>query len=337
MKLRKIQKTDGPMVQALMPSGWVSLRGAPGLDQIATEHGVEVPLATDLLGVLQLGPAGLAQLTGALSGLSPDDAAGDAGTETLPFEPRSFRDFMLYEDHVIDASRGYTKRFMPGVHKLATTIEKVTGKPFAKFKPHALWYKQPIYYLSNHLNFLVSGQDAPWPSHTQALDYELELGAILSHPLLNGSVDEAREAIGGFVVLNDFSARDVQVAEMNSGFGPQRAKHFYSAMSPIVVTADEVLPIMDSLTGSVRINGKRVAQCSSTGSQFSLVEAIAFVSRDEQLHPGELFGSGTLPGGSGMENGHWLKPGDTLTLTIDQIGELTNSIVTSTNQGGQVL
>ncbi len=335
MKLRKMQKSDGPAIQALMPSGWVSLRGAPDLAQIAAEHGVEKTLATDLLSVLGLGPAGWEQLSSALSGLSPDDAVGHAGTELLPFEPRSFRDFMLYEAHVIDASRGYTKRFMPSAHKLATTIEKLTGKPFAKFKPHALWYKQPIYYLSNHLNFLTSGQEAPWPSHTQALDYELELGAILSRPLLNGSVDEAREAIGGFVVLNDFSARDVQVAEMNSGFGPQRAKHFYSAMSAIVVTADEILPKIDKLTATVQINGKPVAQCSGAGSHFSLAQAIAFVSRDEQLHPGELFGSGTLPGGSGMENGHWLKPGDRLTLTIDQIGELTNTIAAASTQGGQ--
>lgn len=335
MKLRKIRKVDGPVVQALMRPGWVSLHGAPGLDQIAAEHGVEAPLETDILAVLQLGPAGWEQLANVLSGLSPDDAPVDAATVALPFEPRSFRDFMLYEDHVIDASRGYTKRFMPGAHKLATAIEAITGKPFAKFKPHALWYKQPIYYLSNHLNFITSGEEAPWPSHTQAFDYELELGAILNRPLLNGSVDEAREAIGGFVVLNDFSARDVQVAEMNSGFGPQRAKHFYSAMSAIVVTADEVLPVMDSLSGAVRINGERVAQCSSAGSQFSLAEAIAFVSRDEQLHPGELFGSGTLPGGSGMENGHWLKPGDRLTLTIDRIGELTNSIAAPTKQEGQ--
>ena len=102
MKLRKIEKTDGPVVQALMPSGWVSLHGASNLAQIAAEHGVDAPLATDLLGVLQLGPAGWEQLAGALSGLSPDDA----GAEILPFEPRSFRDFMLYEAHVIDASRG---------------------------------------------------------------------------------------------------------------------------------------------------------------------------------------------------------------------------------------
>ena len=61
--------------------------------------------------------------------------------------------------------------------------------------------------------------------------------------------------------------------------------------------------------------------------QYSLGEAIAYASKNEQLHPGELFGSGTLPGGCGMENGHWLQSGNVLTLKIDGVGELTNRIV----------
>jgi len=328
MKLRTIQTDESHRVQAQMPAGWVQLDHAARLAQIGKDHGVEGALASDMLAVLQLGPEGWADLRSELNALKPS-SPGPA-TVVLPFAPRSFRDFMLYEKHVIDSSRGYTKRFMPGAHAFATAIEKLTGKPFAKFKPQPLWYQQPIYYLSNHLNFLTSGEDAFWPRHTKALDYELELGAVLARSLLNASPDEARAAIGGIVVLNDLSARDVQVAEMNSGFGPQRSKHFCSAMSAVVVTADELLPRLEELTGSVQINGEEVSQVASAGARYSLAEAIAFVSQDEPLHPGEVFGSGTLPGGSGMENGHWLNPGDTLTLTIDQIGELTNQIVSAT-------
>jgi 2-keto-4-pentenoate hydratase/2-oxohepta-3-ene-1,7-dioic acid hydratase in catechol pathway len=90
--------------------------------------------------------------------------------------------------------------------------------------------------------------------------------------------------------------------------------------------ADEGSPALTALHGSVCINDSKVADCNGTKMQFSLPEAIAFVSQGEQLHSGELFGSGTSPGGSGLENGRWINPGDTLTLSIDGIGSLTNKI-----------
>jgi 2-keto-4-pentenoate hydratase/2-oxohepta-3-ene-1,7-dioic acid hydratase in catechol pathway len=97
-------------------------------------------------------------------------------------------------------------------------------------------------------------------------------------------------------------------------------------MSSIVVSADEVLPQFEKLRGRVRINGDVVAQCSAENPQFNLGEAIAHASRGGQLLPGEFFGTGTWPNGSGMENGHWLRPGDTIRLEIDGIGSLSNEI-----------
>nr|WP_276562461.1 fumarylacetoacetate hydrolase family protein [Hoeflea prorocentri] len=215
---------------------------------------------------------------------------------------------------------------MPSAHRVATTFEKATGKTFPKLRPHQLWYEQPIYYFGNHLNFLTDGDEIAWPAYTDALDYELELGAILAHPLIDASEEQATKAIGGFVVLNDVSARDTQKDEMASGFGPQKSKHFINAMSAIVTTANEVLPVIDALDASVSINGETVATCPSAGMQYSMGATIAQASKGEALHPGELFGSGTLPGGSGMENGHWLNPGDRLSLKIGEIGTLTNTI-----------
>lgn len=339
MKLRKSDDAYGGKIEAQIQGRWIALESCSNLSEIAQASGVEGDLATDMISVLQLNEAGLGALQNALCDIelheselceaAPDLAA--QGSAQLPFAPRSFRDFMLFEKHVIDATRGYARRFLPGAFKIARLFEAVTRKPFAKFKPHALWYKQPIYYFSNHLNFIPSEAEITWPHYSSALDYELELGAILAKPLLNASEEEAKEAIGGFVVLNDFSARDRQRAEMESGFGPQKAKHFNSALSQIVVTADEIIQHIDALTGSVWINGDQVASCSTAGSHHSLASAIAFASQGEQLHPGELFGSGTLPGGSGMENGHWLSRGDTLSVRIDQIGEITNRI----SEGGQ--
>lgn len=245
----------------------------------------------------------------------------------LPFEPASFRDFMLFEEHVIGATRGYVKRFMPGAYRIARAYEAVTGRTFPRFKPTTLWYRQPIYYMGNHLNFVPSGTPIATPSYTHALDYELELGFVLDKPLRNATPADATAAIGAFVVVCDFSARDVQKAEMDSGFGPQKSKHFLSSMSPVAVPAAHILPRIDALTGTVEIDGKAAARCYTRGMRYSLGEVLAHASRDEQLHPGELFATGTLPGGSGMENGCWLSSGSRLRLTIDGVGTVEHVIL----------
>src|SRR4029078_5109596 len=112
---------------------------------------------------------------------------------------------------------------------------------------------------------------------------------VRAHPLRDATSTQAEAAIGGFVVLNDISARDVQLAEMRSGFGPQKSKHFLNAMSSIVVTADEISHRINQLQGGVIIDGVKCAHCTTSSMQYSLGEAIAYVSRNEQLHMGELF------------------------------------------------
>jgi 2-keto-4-pentenoate hydratase/2-oxohepta-3-ene-1,7-dioic acid hydratase in catechol pathway len=245
----------------------------------------------------------------------------------IPFEPRSFRDFMLFEAHAVAAARGFVHRFMPGAGRLVGAYETLTRATFPKLKPHALWYRQPIYYLGNHLTIATDGDDIHTPSYTRALDYELELAFVLARPLRDATPESAEAAIGGFVVLNDFSARDVQADEMASGFGPQKAKHFASAISKVVVTADEVLPRWRTLSASVLLNGQQITETSTAGARWSLGEVVAHAARGEQLHPGELFGSGTLPGGSGIETGRLLMRGDLIEIGIEGIGTLSNRIV----------
>ncbi|MFZ2242745.1 MAG: fumarylacetoacetate hydrolase family protein [Gordonia amarae] len=245
----------------------------------------------------------------------------------LPFQPVSFRDFLLSEQHNIDAARGLVRRFHPGQYRAASLIEKLTRRPFPMFKPAALFYRQPEYYMGNHLTFVPSGTPMRAPSYSSALDYELELGMVLAAPLLDATPDEAVAAIGAFVLVNDFSARDVQRAEMASGLGPQKSKHFANSMSATAVTPDEVLPRIDALTGSVAINGKTVSTVSSAGLWWSVGEMLAHASKSEQLRPGELLATGTLAGGSGMETGNWVSPGDTLTLTLDGVGQIEHPIL----------
>jgi 2-keto-4-pentenoate hydratase/2-oxohepta-3-ene-1,7-dioic acid hydratase in catechol pathway len=328
MQLRRIKRDADLYLELRMPQGWIAL--AKCLATLPFQHSEEASqLSGDMVAALRASTELRAAIEDVARNIEPEKTSN---TEVvLPFAPRSFRDFMLYEAHAIAAARGFVRSFMPGAARVVGAYEALTGRIFPRLKPHSLWYRQPVYYMGNHLTFATDGEDIAIPPYTGALDYELELGFVLAEPLLNATPIEAERAIGGFVVLNDLSARDVQLAEMASGFGPQKSKHFRSAMSKVVVTADEILPRWKRLKGSVRLNGKLTAEPSTAGARWSLGEVLAHASRGEQLHPGELFGTGTLPGGSGIENGRLLEPGDVIELGIDGVGILTNRVVA----GGQ--
>ncbi|WP_433526831.1 fumarylacetoacetate hydrolase family protein [Nocardia pseudovaccinii] len=248
------------------------------------------------------------------------------GATVLPVCPASFRDFMIFEKHAVDAARGLAKRFVPAGYRIGRAYEALTHRTFPPFRPHALWYRQPIYYMSNALTIVPSGVAICSPSYSRALDFELELGVVLGAPLRDATVGQAAAAIAAVVVVNDFSARDVQLAEMRSGFGPQRSKHFTTSMSATAVAGHAVIDRLDRLTATVAINGNTVSRTGTHTMRYSMAEAIAHVSRSEQLYPGELLSSGTLPGGSGMELGRWLAPGDELRLEIDGIGVIEHRI-----------
>lgn len=233
---------------------------------------------------------------------------------------------MVFEKHAVDAARGMARRFVPAGSRLAGAYETLTRRTFPAFRPHQLWYRQPIYYMSNAVTIVPSGIPIAFPSYSRALDFELELGVVLGEPLRDATVEQAAAAIAAVVVINDFSARDVQLAEMRSGFGPQRSKHFTSSMSATAVAGQPVADRLDRLTATVAINGNTLSRTGTQGMRFSMAEVIAHVSQSEELYPGELLSTGTLPGGSGMELGRWLAPGDDLRLEIDGIGVIEHRI-----------
>ncbi len=318
MKLRRVRKDTDLYLELSAPQGWVAVPKVLA--------GQDLPLlGTDMMALLAAPAEVRARLAETAAGLAPETTQDS--DVVIPFAPRSFRDFMLYEAHAIAAARGVVNAFMPGAARIVVAYEALTGLVFPKLKPKPLWYRQPIYYMGNHLTVMTDGDDIEVPSYTQALDYELELGVVLALPLRDATPAEAEQAIGGFVVLNDFSARDVQADEMASGFGPQKAKHFASAISKVVVTADEILPRWQALKGHTRINGTLISEPTTSGAKWSLGEIIAHACLGEQLHPGELIGTGTLPGGSGIETAHLLKSGDTIEIGIEGIGTLSNRIV----------
>jgi len=323
MKLRRVRTAHDLHLELSAPQGWVAVSKC--LDSIDFPHSEGArDWAVDVVALLGA-PAGVCSRIAEAS-LSLEPEATTKADVVIPFAPRSFRDFMLFEAHAIGAARGFVNAFMPGAARIVTAYEALTGRVFPKLKPNALWYRQPIYYMGNHLTFATDGDEVAIPSYTRALDYELELAFVLAHPLYDAPPEQCEKAIGGFVVLNDFSARNVQAAEMASGLGPQKAKHFATAISNVVVTADEILPRWRALKGAVRLNGELIAEPSTAGAKWSLAEVLAHACRGERLQPGELFATGTLPGGSGIETGHLLQSGDVIEIGIEGIGTLSNRI-----------
>ena len=295
---------------------------------VANDPSGKPPLAevVDILAFEMANPGGLSERLLSQGASRPPSVDMSTVQRTLPFQPLSYRDFMLYEKHCIDASRGFVKKYLPHLAPMIAIYEKITGKPFPKLKPQKRWYNYPIYYMGNHLSFVTDQAVIEIPSYTKDLDYELELGALLCRPLKNASPEDAEKAIGGYVVFNDFSARDVQMDEMASGFGPIKAKNFANSISNAVISADSVGPDLEQLRARVIINGKTIVDTDMKGMRYSLPEAIAYASWEEQLYPGEFFATGTVPGCSGMENGHLLKRGDSIRLEIDGVGKLENRV-----------
>ncbi|MGE0022257.1 MAG: fumarylacetoacetate hydrolase family protein [Hyphomicrobium sp.] len=324
MKLRRVRDGAALAVEIAVGDAWVNAGRALSAARPALAESDIALWARDTVAFLGAPDDVRARAEEAARGLAPE--ADGARTVALPFAPLSFRDFMLYEAHAIGAARGFVRMSMPALWPIVRGYERVLGAPFPLLKPHRLWYRQPIYYMGNHLAFAGDGEDIAIPRYATALDYELELGLVLQSGLFNADPEEAEAAIGGFVVVNDFSARNVQREEMASGFGPQKSKHFRNGLSGVVVSADEIVPRWQSLRGTVRINGALVAETSTAGPRWSLGEMLAHASRCEQLYPGELFATGTLPGGSGIESGRLLDAGDAIEIAIEGIGRVRNSI-----------
>ena len=342
MRLRRarLQETSGFTVIVWDAGTWVPL--VPALAHFR-EAGHQVPpdleaAARDIIALLEGGEATRARVADLVRwardrGL--DLEATFDPTPLLPFQPRSFRDFSLWEQHMIDAARGLVQRFMPRMSGILRLYESLTGKPFPKLRPRKMYYDVPVYYMGNHLNFYADGDTVPWPPYSRALDYELELGVIVARAGRNLTREEAAAAIGGFVVLNDFSARDMQAREFAEGvFGPVvKAKNFANAMGADVVTADEVWPRIEALRGTVRVNGDVWGRGTSAHPVHSVADMVAYASWGETLYPGEVLGTGTFPGCSGVEVGRWLQPGDVVELEIEGVGTLKNTVGTPETGG----
>jgi 2-keto-4-pentenoate hydratase/2-oxohepta-3-ene-1,7-dioic acid hydratase in catechol pathway len=219
--------------------------------------------------------------------------------------PRVLRDFLTFEGHMKQAFKalGRTDPISP------------------------LWYEVPAYYKGDPDTVVGPEADVPVPRYCQQFDYELELAMVVGRRGKDIAKADASSYIAGYTIWNDFSARDQQMKEGPLGMGPGKAKDFDAgnAVGPYLVTADEI--DVDNLRMIARVNGEVWTDATSGGRQFSFPDLVVHVSQSQTIYPGELWGSGTVTGGSGLELGRWLHPGDVIELEIEGIGVLRNRIV----------
>jgi 2-keto-4-pentenoate hydratase/2-oxohepta-3-ene-1,7-dioic acid hydratase in catechol pathway len=213
-----------------------------------------------------------------------------------------YRDFFVHEKHV---KKGFEKR----------------GEEIP-----APWFEMPVYYKGATAGFMGPGEEILWPSYTQALDYELELGMIIAKDGKNIKEEKAFDHIFGFTILNDVSARDIQKKEMMVRLGPAKGKDFCSVMGPVIVTADEFNNKEPDLLMQAFINGDKWSEGRSSEGRFSFAQMMAHASKDEWLIAGDFFGSGTVGTGCGLELDKWIKPGDEIELRVEKIGSLKNKV-----------
>jgi fumarylacetoacetate (FAA) hydrolase len=229
-----------------------------------------------------------------------------------PIRPVSLRDGYAFEQHVktANANRG---REVPEE-----------------------WYQFPVFYYSNPHSAYGPEDIVPYPRYTKELDYELEIAVVIGQPGFNVTAEEAEKYIFGFTIFNDWSARDIQRAEMKVGLGPAKGKDFASSFGPCIITLDELTdratgrPGVYDLAMSARINGVERSRGNFKDMHWSFGDIIARASDEAPIYPGDIIGSGTLGTGCLLEltkaQGPWLNHGDVVELEIEKIGVLRNKI-----------
>ncbi len=291
-----------PVPVAAAPDGtWIELAGLIGRD---------APRMKPTLPWLMGHGANLAERASAWKG--PRYRESEFSFLSPVIRPPSFRDFYGFEEHV----------------KTARARRGLEVPP--------AWYEMPVFYFSNPTALVGHDAEVFAPAGCAELDYELELGVVIGHGGHDIPAARAWEHVFGFTIINDLSARDLQRKEMSVGLGPAKGKDFATAVGPWLVPrarfADRIEGETLTLEMSARVNGRELSRGNVASLYHTIPQMIAHASRDAELYPGDLIGTGTVGGGCilelGPENtGGWLKPGDQVELEVERIGIVRTLVV----------
>ena len=310
MKLATFARDDGSRAV-----GVVDIHRGQVLDlaRAAGAGGHAIPAFASMLDLIDAGEPALREARAVVARWDAACARPLTGTRLLsPLpEPRQMRDCLVFEQHLLNAMK---------------TWEKRTGKPSAPISP--VWYERPTWYKCNRMSVVGHETEVRWPPFSELMDYELELACVIGRRGCDIRREDAMAHIFGFTIFNDFSARDVQMVERPLGMGPMKGKDFDTGnvLGPWIVTTDEIGD-PHTLSMEVRVNGERRGGGNSSGMHHRFEDILAFISRSETLHPGEVIASGTVGTGCGLEIDRFLEPGDEVELEIERIGVLRNRIV----------
>ncbi len=244
----------------------------------------------------------------------PDEPLESADLDFGPpiLLPPSFRDFYAFERHV---GTMWKRRDME--------------------IPEA-WYRLAIFYFSNVSEIRGPGDPVWAPRGSSELDYELEVGALVDTPVRDLDAARGEEAIGGYLIINDWSARDLQRDESTVRLGPAKGKDFATSIGPWLVTPDELADVRNGsgydLAMTATVNGTETSRGTWSSAHYSFGQMVERASADVRLRPGDLIGSGTVGTGCLLEVrdetlGRYLEPGDDVTLAIERLGSLTAPVV----------
>ena len=236
-----------------------------------------------------------------------------------PVQPGAIRDFVTFEEHV------------EGVRR---SVDNATGVP-------EQWYVAPTFYFTNPYSIIGPADDVPVPPGCRAFDFELEVAAVIGREGRDLTPEQARGHIIGYTVFNDWSARDLQSREMQVRLGPCKGKDTAATLGPYLVTADELEQYRDTdgflrLALTASVNGEVVGKDLLSNMSWTFEEMVAYASRGTVVRPGDVLGSGTCGNGGclaelwgvrGEQSPPPLKPGDTVTLTVEGIGTVSNTVV----------
>jgi fumarylacetoacetate (FAA) hydrolase len=302
----------------------------------ASHNGVALPdvsgatgLPTTTLALLHLGADGMAGARAALAAAEkarPEDLAAAAGEQPVAHplteielrtpvpNPPTLRDFYVFEQHV-KASRARR-----GVGMIPE------------------WYEIPVFYFSNTSELYGADEPIPFPRHTQEVDFELEMAAVIGRGGRDIAAEDAPGYIAGYMVMNDWSARDLWRKEQPLNMGPAKGKDFATSLGPWLVTPDE---LDDARVGSGKderynlemrgwINGDQLTRDNAQTMYYGFPQMIERASQGARLRPGDVIGSGTCGTGCilelGTERHRWLQAGDVVEMEIEQLGMLRNTL-----------